>query len=203
MADHWSGSDYEPKLGLQFSQAERLLQSLHLQGDEKILDIGCGDGKITTLLSKMVPQGLVIGIDPSLSMLAQAEEVRKESRCPNLSFCQGAAENFALNENYDHIFAIYVLHWVKEQAQALKNIHTHLKPNGQVHFIIVPSKEGLPFHTALQNTLLAWGEDFKEFVNPQQVFDMETYRKLIVRLAFILRSFIMPITNLFTKIRKS
>lgn len=50
------------------------------------------------------------------------------------------------------------MHWIKEQA--LENIHAHLNPEGHVHFILAPSKEGLPFNTALQKTLESWGQDF-------------------------------------------
>lgn len=184
LADQWSGSDYAQNSSVQLSHAENLLLNLSLQGNEKILDIGCGDGKITALLSKKVPQGFVIGIDPSISMLTRAEEMHKQSGASNLTFCEGTAENFSFNEHFDHIIAIHVMHWIKEQEKTLKNIQAHLKPKGEVHFIFSPSKEGLPFHKALQKTLCDWSEDFNGFVNPQQVFDMETYRKLMVDAGF-------------------
>ena len=184
LADSWSGTEYAQNSSVQLSHAERLLSNLSLQGDEKILDLGCGDGKITAILSKMVPQGLVVGLDPSVSMLIKAEEVRKETCAPNLFFYEGFAEDFLLDENFDHIIAIHVMHWIKEQEKALKNVYAHLKPNGYVHFILAPSKEGLPFHRALQKTLSVWSENFRNFLNPQQVFDMETYRKLMVEAGF-------------------
>ncbi len=184
LADQWNGTEYAQNSSVQLSHAQRLLSNLSLQGDEKILDIGCGDGKITALLSKKVPQGLVIGIDPSISMLTKAEETRKQSGCSHLAFYQGSAENFSLNECFDHVVTIHVMHWIKEQEKALKNIYTHLKPKGRVHFILASSKEGLPFYKALEKTLLAWSEDFDGFVNPQQVFDMESYRKLMVEAGF-------------------
>ncbi len=184
-ADQWNGTDYAQNSSVQLSHAERLLLNLSLSGNETILDVGCGDGKITALLAKRVPQGIVIGIDPSTSMLIKAEDIRKQnSDLSNLTFFEGAAENFSLPERFDHIIAIHVMHWVKEQEEALKNIYTHLKPAGQVHFILAPSKEGLPFHKALQRTLNDWETDFTDFINPQQVFDMETYRKLIVKTGF-------------------
>jgi trans-aconitate 2-methyltransferase len=184
LADQWNGSDYAQNSSVQLSHAERLLLNLSLQGNEKILDIGCGDGKITALLSGRVPEGFVIGVDPSISMLTKAEEVRKESGAANLAFCEGFAEDFLFNEHFDHIVAIHVMHWVKEQEKALKNIYAHLKPKGHVHFILAPSKEGLPFYRALQNTLSTWDDNFNGFVNPQQVFDMETYRRLMVEAGF-------------------
>ena len=40
-----------------------LISQLQLRGDEKILDVGCGDGRITAEISKLLSQGYVIGID--------------------------------------------------------------------------------------------------------------------------------------------
>jgi len=34
------------------------------RGDERILDIGCGDGKVTADIAKFILEGEVIGIDP-------------------------------------------------------------------------------------------------------------------------------------------
>lgn len=183
-ADEWKGAEYAQNSSVQLTHAERLLKNIFFAGNEKILDVGCGDGKITASLSKKVPQGIVIGIDPSQSMLSKAQELRKEGDLPNLFFYEGAAESFLLNEQFDHVFAIFVLHWVKEQENALRNIYAHVKPKGQVHFILAPSKEGLPFASALQKTLLAWDAEFKGFVNSQHFFDMETYRKLMVAAGF-------------------
>lgn len=184
IADDWSGVDYAQNSSVQVSHAERLLNALSVTGNESILDIGCGDGKITVLLAKKCCNGVVLGIDPSDSMLDKAEITRQESNLINVRFQKGSAENFYLNQRFDHIIAIHVLHWVKEQERALDNIHAHLKPQGHVHFILAPSKEGLPFHTALQKTLKNWSQDFEDFINPQQLFDMETYRKLMVKSGF-------------------
>lgn len=46
-ADDWNGVDYAQNSSVQLSHAERLLNSLSLTGSESILDIGCGDGKIS------------------------------------------------------------------------------------------------------------------------------------------------------------
>ncbi len=187
-ADPWQGTDYAKNSSVQLSHAERFLMHLSLQGDEQILDIGCGDGKITALFAQKVPHGLVVGIDPSASMLAKAEEIRKQQDLPNLLFYEQSAESFSFNEQFDHIIAIHVMHWIKDQKQALKNMYAHLKPQGHIHFILAPSKEGLPFDRALQKTVLAWGENFNGFVNSQQVFDMETYRKFMVDAGFHIKA---------------
>ncbi|OGN61574.1 MAG: hypothetical protein A3F09_05900 [Chlamydiae bacterium RIFCSPHIGHO2_12_FULL_49_11] len=164
------------------SHAEWVLNSLPLAGNENILDVGCGNGKLTARLAQKVPDGIVIGIDPSDSMLAGVLQMQASTR--NLTFLKASAESFSLPYQFDHVIAIHVMHWIQEQEKALANIFAHLKPNGKVHIILAPSKEGLPFYTALKNTMHEWKDDFTGFVNPQQTFDLETYRTLMVRAGF-------------------
>lgn len=180
-ADSWHGGDYAANSSIQLSHAEKLLKALVLKGDESILDLGCGDGKITAQLAKMVPLGHVIGIDPSDSMLNQAFQIKGFS---NLHFQKGRAEDFSFDALFDHIISIHVMHWIPDQKTALANIRNALKPDGHLHLIFAPSKEGLPFHRALQKTLSHWKDHFKAFVSPQQVFDIETYRQLMVQAGF-------------------
>ncbi len=180
-SDQWSGTDYAKNSSVQLSHAEHLLSKLSLQGDESILDIGCGDGKITALLANKVPFGKVVGIDPSSSMLKKAKDTYEEN---HLTFYEGSAENFFLDEQFDHVVAIHVMHWIKEQKIALQNICRHIKPQGHIHLVLAPSKEGLPFYKALLKMVDIWKEDFIGFINPQQVFDMETYRKLMIEAGF-------------------
>ncbi len=68
-SDYWNGADYAQHSSVQQSHAERLLQGLKLQPNDQILDLGCGDGRVTALLADRLPEGQVIGIDPSDSML--------------------------------------------------------------------------------------------------------------------------------------
>ena len=180
-SDQWSGADYARHSSVQLSHAEYLLSNISLRGNESILDVGCGDGKITAFLARRVPFGKVVGIDPSLSMLKKAKDTHNED---HLTFREGSAEHFTFDEQFDHIIAIHVMHWIKEQKIALQNMYDHLKVGGHIHLILAPSKEGLPFYRALRKTVESKQEDFIDFVNPQQVFDMETYRKLMVEVGF-------------------
>ncbi|MBS0634597.1 MAG: methyltransferase domain-containing protein [Verrucomicrobia bacterium] len=179
-ADVWNGADYVKNSTVQKTHAEMLLSGITLVGDEAILDVGCGDGRITEQLAKAVPDGFVVGIDPSASMLEKAEARSSHT----LRFLQDSAETFTLEERFDHAISIHVMHWIKDQKAALTNIHRHLKPGAQLHIILAPSKKGLPFHEALIRTQDNWKDHFTDFVNPQQVFDIETYRSFLVESGF-------------------
>lgn len=161
-----------------------LLQEIHLKGNEKILDIGCGDGRISLELAKKVPQGKVIGVEPSPSMINKAKSLHQSTDVQNISFVQGNAETFAINQKFDIVIAIHVMHWIKDQNQALQNIYAHLAPNGKVYFMMAPSKEDLPFERALNKTIKSRQNDFANFKNPMHLYDIETYRKLMVNSGF-------------------
>ena len=175
-ADNWSGNEYAKHSSVQFHQATKLLSRIEIHPTDTLLDIGCGDGRITALLAEKCH---VIGIDPSDSMLEKSTKA-----FPNLTFIKGRAEDFTLEERFDHITSFCAMHWVKNQTTALKNIYHHLKPGGKVYFILATSKEGLPFYAALQKTIASYADDFVDFENPLQTFDCETYRKLMVAAGF-------------------
>ena len=65
MTHEFDGQKYEKASGHQKEWGEKLIEELHLQGKEKILDLGCGDGTLTAQLSKIVPNGEAVGIDAS------------------------------------------------------------------------------------------------------------------------------------------
>ena len=95
-----------------------------------------------------------------------------------------SAENFKLPEKFDRIFAIHLMHWIKDQPKTLKNIFIHLKPQGKIYFILAPDNKGSPWERALQKTLKSWRAEFLDFKNPQYLYDIESYRKLVIGSGF-------------------
>jgi trans-aconitate 2-methyltransferase len=59
---------------------------LNLQGNESILNVGCGDGKITADFAESFPSSRVIGIDSSPEMIDYAQQTYPTSQYSNLSF---------------------------------------------------------------------------------------------------------------------
>ena len=71
MAD-WDGKGYEQISDLQRHLAERTLSGLVFDGDEHLLDVGCGDGYVTRAIAARLPHGSVVGIDGSPRMIEAA-----------------------------------------------------------------------------------------------------------------------------------
>lgn len=82
----WNPDDYANNSSAQMQWTNELIAKLDLKGCESILDIGCGDGKITAQLAQIVRNGYVLGIDSSESMIRRDSEQFPTSVIPNLSF---------------------------------------------------------------------------------------------------------------------
>src|SRR5262249_14293459 len=82
----WNAGEYNRHSSLQAALAEERLGRLILQGAERVLDVGCGDGKITAEIAARIPHGSVLGIDPSQNMIAFASRHFGPATRPNLRF---------------------------------------------------------------------------------------------------------------------
>jgi trans-aconitate 2-methyltransferase len=87
----WNAADYAANSAAQHAWARELIAKLQLRGDERILDVGCGDGKVTAEIARAVPRGSVVGIDASAEMIAFAQKTFPAKGNPNLAFQIGDA----------------------------------------------------------------------------------------------------------------
>ena len=102
----------------------------HLRPDMKILDIGCGPGSITRGFGKHVPQGSVLGVEISESVLEQARFNTRD--LSNLSFQLGnVIDGIALPDgSFDVVYCHQVLIHLVDHVSALKEMKRLCRPNG-------------------------------------------------------------------------
>jgi cyclopropane fatty-acyl-phospholipid synthase-like methyltransferase len=84
--DYWKAEEYFQNSSSQKDAASDLLQHVTIIDNDLILDVGCGDGKITAELASKVPNGLIIGIDNSPSMIEFAQANFPSQQYTTLSF---------------------------------------------------------------------------------------------------------------------
>ena len=120
MPDHgvvadWDGQSYREVSALQTWVATRSLAGVAMAGDERVLDVGCGDGRITAAVAEQLPDGSILGIDPSPRMIAAAGTFSS----PRLRFAVGDVLSMGFRDEFDVVVSFNALHWVPQQDEAL------------------------------------------------------------------------------------
>ena len=128
----WDAKDYAANSSFQSKLADELIAKFNLRGNENVLDIGCGDGKITVKIASIVPDGKVVGIDSSEKMISFAKNTFPPSNYKNLSFEIMDAGAIQFNNQFDFVFSNAALHWIKDHRPVLKGIFQSLKPAGKI-----------------------------------------------------------------------
>ena len=72
MADEWDAGTYQRVSEPQVAWGRRVVERIPLDGDEHVLDAGCGTGRVTRILAERVPRGTVEAVDGSAQMVAEA-----------------------------------------------------------------------------------------------------------------------------------
>jgi trans-aconitate methyltransferase len=127
----WNPKDYAKHSRGQESWARELLTLVDLQSDDVVLDIGCGDGRITIEIAKSVPRGRVVGVDLSQDMVAHAAAQHCGSAIDNLRFARADAAALAFEPEFTVVFSSAALHWVQDQRAAVRGIAHALRPGGR------------------------------------------------------------------------
>ncbi len=131
-AYQWNAVDYAKSSSAQQPWARELIRKLKLQGDESLLDIGCGDGKVTAEIAGAVPNGSVVGVDNSEAMIALARSQYPAEAFSNLHFRLEDACSLPFRNEFDVVFSNATLHWIPDQKAVLRGIFKSLKRNGKV-----------------------------------------------------------------------
>ena len=121
----WDAAEYSRRSSLQEAMAQEVLALLDLRGSERILDVGCGDGKITAqIASRASKGGSVVGVDPSRDMISFARSHFGPATLPNLRFEVADARRLPFKNEFDLMVSFNALHWVPEQQTALSSIRS-------------------------------------------------------------------------------
>jgi trans-aconitate methyltransferase len=130
MTHEFDGKKYEKASAHQKEWGTKLIAELDLQGTERILDLGCGDGALSAQIAYLVPNGEVVGIDASRGMIdAARSKVRK-----NLRFLLMDIGELKHVERFDVVFSNATLHWVKDHQRLLRNVGRALLEGGRLRF---------------------------------------------------------------------
>jgi trans-aconitate 2-methyltransferase len=182
----WQASDYSRQSSLQQAMAEEQLGRLTLKGGERILDVGCGDGKITAEIARRVPRGSALGVDPSRDMIAFASSHFGPPAQANLHFEVADARRLPYQDEFNLVVSFNALHWIPEADAALGSIRAALKPGGRALLRMVPRgpRESLEDVIEEVRQRERWDGRFARFQLPFAHFTPEKYRALAEQAGF-------------------
>lgn len=146
--DLWDSRQYLRHAGLRARPFRDLLAQVHHEAPRTIVDLGCGPGNATELITQRWPAAHVTGIDSSTDMITAA---RVRARPGRLDFEQADLRDWATAEGepVDVILANAVLQWVPGHRELLPHLARRLAPHGVLGFQ-VPGNFSSPSHTTLK-----------------------------------------------------
>jgi trans-aconitate methyltransferase len=128
----WDAATYHRIADPQWIWGQEVLARLPLAGDETVLDLGCGSGRLTALLADRVPEGHVIGVDRSARMLAEAARQRAPGHAARLHLVHADLAALPFAPKADAAFSSATFHWVANQAALFREIASALRPGGRL-----------------------------------------------------------------------
>jgi trans-aconitate 2-methyltransferase len=173
----WNAADYAGHSEVQQQWALELMQQLDLGGDEHLLDLGCGDGKVTAALAAGLPDGRVVGIDSSHQMIGLAAATYPTTTNNNLSFQRHDVRFLSYEQQFDVVFSNAALHWVVDHKPVVQGIFQALKPGGKV-LVQMGGKGNAEELIATLDTIMqqsGWKEYFTGFTFPYGFYAPEEY----------------------------
>lgn len=181
--------------------AWQALSKYRFQGSERVLDFGSGDGKLSALMSFMVPQGSVTGVDISKEMTLYASQMFPKYAYSNLFFTQSGDVDFAnatFPEKFDLVTSFCVFHLVPHSRTVIKEIKAKMKA-GACFVATLPIQAARAFYQAASEEMTMRGWSFPAATEESvQMRNPEKIREILVEAGFrVLSLDVVPIRNAF------
>ena len=156
MPRDWDAAAYDRLSSPMARWGETVVGWLELEGDECVLDAGCGTGRVTTRLLERLPRGHVIALDGSLSMIERTRERfdgdrRVEPTVADLMM------PLPIDEPVDAIQSTATFHWSLDHDTLFRNLANVLRPVGQ----LAAQCGGAGNIGSIEDALRELGEDFE------------------------------------------
>jgi arsenite methyltransferase len=117
-----------------------------LRPGERVVDVGCGAGTDSLIAAKKVgPDGRVIGVDMTSSMLEKARHAAEETGLRNVEFREGYAEALPVDDGWaDVVISNGVLNLMPDKTAALEEMSRVLKPGGRLQIGDILVQKAVP-----------------------------------------------------------
>ena len=174
----WSGEDYRRVSSLQRAVASETLADLVLDGDEWVLDIGCGDGYLTREIAVRLTAGFIVGMDASPRMVAAADAGPETPAGPR--FVRADARRLPFGQRFDLAVSFNALHWVPQLDEALSSIAAVLRPGGRslIQMVCAGDRPSIESTAMTVARSAAWSAQFAALATPFVHIDPAEFARL-------------------------
>jgi trans-aconitate 2-methyltransferase len=132
MTRDWDARTYDRVADPQTRWGTAVLDRLPLVGDERVLDAGCGSGRVTELLAKRLPRGRVVALDGSPSMIDAARD-RLSPFGDRIEYVVAdLGLPLPIDGTVDAILSTATFHWVPDHDALFRNLAAVLRPGGRL-----------------------------------------------------------------------
>jgi trans-aconitate 2-methyltransferase len=132
MTREWDAVTYDRLAAPMTRWGEAVVGWLELDGDERVMDAGCGTGRVTERLVERLPRGDVVAVDGSRAMLEQARN-RLEPFGDRVEYVVADLSHpLPVDPPVDSILSTATFHWVVDHDALFENLATVLRPGGQL-----------------------------------------------------------------------
>jgi trans-aconitate 2-methyltransferase len=130
MLRDWDGPTYDRVANPAAQWGTAVLERLPLAGDERVIDAGCGSGRVTESLAERLPAGRVLAIDGSPGMLAAAR--RRLTRFGDrVEFIEADLRApLPITGLVDAILSTATFHWIADHDALFRHLAAVLRPGG-------------------------------------------------------------------------
>jgi len=128
----WDAKLYQESSSFQFNLDLMAIEKLNPKVNENILEIGCGNAKLTIELAKKIPSGTITAIELSEDMVNQAEENLNKQQVKNIKIVNRDAININYENQFDAVFSNSAIHWIKNLETMYNLIYKSLKQKGRI-----------------------------------------------------------------------
>lgn len=181
----WDGEQYADVSALQRMVAEASIRGLELAGDERLLDVGCGDGFITMQLARRLPSGSVVGVDASRRMIDKAL-TRVPADQLRVQFHVDDALALPFDRDFDIAVSFNALHWVHDQTTALSGIARALDNGGRavIQMVCKTERQSIEDVATEVSADPRWRDHFTDYEPPYFHVEPDTFREFATTAGF-------------------
>ncbi|KAF1808658.1 hypothetical protein P152DRAFT_452742 [Eremomyces bilateralis CBS 781.70] len=167
--DFWTSKQYATSAAFVPQLTQKVVQYLAVEENDRILDLGCGDGILTAQIASALKSGYILGLDASPSMIQSAQHAYPTLTHPRCEFrvkdctqlIEGPSRDGAIDGTWDKVFSNAALHWIlrspSTRLSVLEAAYRALKPGGTFVFEMGGAGNVSEIHAALTAGLLHFG----------------------------------------------